>query len=93
MAFLGMTLTLVRGLGQLSALAPHLDPILLLSDLLKIETVLPDIETGRSRFQTGRPRFQQVGKMLVQSYIKRSKFGSVSFDISLSHNILIILPQ
>ena len=40
-----MVLTLVRGLVQLSALAPRLAPILLFSDLLEIETALPEIET------------------------------------------------
>ena len=70
-----MALTLVRGLGQLSALAPCLAPIFIFSDLLKIETTLPEIETALSEikrqqvghdFKQGDLDFQQVGKMLVQ---------------------------
>ena len=56
MTSLGMALTLVRGLGQLSALAPCLAPIFIFSDLLKIETTLPEIETALSEIKR-----QQVG--------------------------------
>ena len=42
MVFLGMALTLVRGFGQLSRLAPTL----ILSDLLEIETALPEIKAA-----------------------------------------------
>ena len=46
MVFLGMALTLVRGFGQLSTLAPRLAPTLILSDLLEMKTTLPEIKAA-----------------------------------------------
>ena len=44
MTSLGVALTLVRVPRQLLALAPRLAPLLIISDLLEIETDLPEIE-------------------------------------------------
>ena len=66
MASLSMTLTLVRGLGQLSALTLRLAPLLSFSDLLEIETVLPEIETALEN-ETTLPEFKTA--------LPKSKFG------------------
>ena len=55
MAPLGMALTLVRGLGQLSALAPCLAPISLFYDPLEIATALPGIMTALPEIMTALP--------------------------------------
>ena len=47
-----MSFTLVRSLGQLSALAPFFAPILFLSDLLEIEIALPEGETTLPEIMT-----------------------------------------
>ena len=52
MAPLGMALTVVRGLGQLSALAPRLASIILFSDILEIETALPKNKTALPEIKT-----------------------------------------
>ena len=44
MTSLGVALTLVRVPRQLLALAPRLAPLFIISDLLEIETDLPEIE-------------------------------------------------
>ena len=44
--FLGIVLTLVRGPCQLSADAPRNAPLFSFSDLLEIETGLPEIKTA-----------------------------------------------
>ena len=55
MASLCMALTLIRGLGQLSALAPRLAPILLFSDLLEIKIALPEIKTALLEIENALP--------------------------------------
>ena len=53
MAFLCVALFLVRGFHtELLAVVPRLVPLLLFSDLFKIETDLPEIETDRPDFMT-----------------------------------------
>ena len=58
MASLSMTLALVRGLGQLSALTLRLAPLLSFSDLLEIETTVPEIETALPEIETELPEIE-----------------------------------
>ena len=56
-AFLGMTLTMVRGPGHQLALAPRL-ATLIISDLLEIETALPEIATALPEIETDLPEVE-----------------------------------
>ena len=58
MASLGKALTLVRGLGHLSALETRLAPILLFSDLLEIENVMSEIKTALPEIKTALPEIK-----------------------------------
>ena len=60
MVFLGMALSLVRGFVQLSALAPRLAPTLILSDLLEIETALPEIKAALLEIEATVPALPEI---------------------------------
>ena len=53
-----MALTLVRGLGQLSAYAPSLAPILLFFVFLEIDTALHEIETALPEIKIALPEIE-----------------------------------
>ena len=61
-------MTLVRGLGQLSALLPRLAAILLFADLPEIETALPEIETVLPEIETALPEIETALEIEILSY-------------------------